>query len=490
LRDSRLSSPPQERLHQVFDMVDLSSLSISSVAPIFSVAAAGSVMVRAAGAGVPLAIAFIAVPFIICSWIFRSLNQHFPHAGASYHWSRRILGYDYSNFQAWIIIMAYFWSIPPILIPAAQFTLAIGGIYAPSNVLIIFTALFWAVIAMGVLLLGAKMTAHVTQIFLAIEVVSVMAMAILGYSLWGHIALGAATFSFRHVRWSGVIVCMVVAATIVDGWEIDSYAAEESHKPRITPGWGGVIGAITVALYYLTIWPILLHEVPLPRLQGSSDVLTTWSAMVAPQFTPWFRIAILASTAGSLWLTSYILSRALFAMSRDGVMPRWVGRLNRRRVPIWAVIVPIGLAMGIVLAQLMFPSLNTLFALVLSAAGFFLVAEFLLDGINMLVFLSRHHATLRHDLKPHHHTVLLFGSVFVVLSLGILEGLFFLFGPKYIGSDIDWVALAMLGVGFIYVLWIKGTQRQQRIMAVFDGDKNELLNVAPTRLGYRTPERG
>jgi amino acid transporter len=226
-------------LHRFFQLFDLGTLSVSSVAPIFSVAAAGSAMAQAAGAAVPLAIVLIAIPFILCSWIFLSLNQHFPNAGASYHWSRRIIGIDFSNFQAWIIILAYFWSIPPILIPAAQFTYGALGIPHPGNVLQILGAIFWAVFALIVLLFGARMTARVTQIFLVIEVLSVVFMAVVGYAHWGPAAVGAADFSFNHLNWGGIVVCMVVAATIVDGWEIDSYASEEAKKPRITPGWGG-----------------------------------------------------------------------------------------------------------------------------------------------------------------------------------------------------------------------------------------------------------
>ncbi len=458
---------PHARLHQVFELVDLSSLSISSVAPIFSVAAAGAAMVQTAGAAVPLATVLIAVPFIICSWIFLSLNQHYPSAGASYHWSRQIFGISYSNFQAWIVIMAYFWSIPPILIPAAQFSLAALGIVHPGASLQILFALLWALFAGGVLLGGAKMTARITQVFLVVEIVSVVAMGLLGYLLWGKRAPGAPGMSFTHIHWAGVIVCMVIASTIVDGWEIDSYAAEEAQKPRLTPGWGGIIGAAAVVLYYLIIWPILLHEVPLGALTRSSDVLTTWSLRVAPAFLPWLRIAVIASTAGSLWLTTFILSRALFAMARDGVMPRWLGQLSARHVPRWAITFPIAAAMAVIMLQMLLPSVEALFALVLSAAGFFLVAEFFLDGLNMMVFLVRHHHILRHEFKAHHHVLLFLGAAFVTVSLGSLEVMFFIVGPRYIGAGIDWVTGGMVLLGGAYVLWLRLSRRTQRTVAVF-----------------------
>ncbi|EGQ61730.1 amino acid permease family protein [Acidithiobacillus sp. GGI-221] len=438
-----------------FQLFDLGTLSVSSVAPIFSVAAAGSVMAQAAGAAVPLAIVLIAIPFILCSWIFLSLNQHFPNAGASYHWSRRIIGIDFSNFQAWIIILAYFWSIPPILIPAAQFTYRALGIPHPGNLLQILGAMFWAVFALIVLLFGARMTARVTQIFLVIEVLSVAFMAVIGYAHWGPAAVGAADFSFSHLNWGGVIVCMVVAATIVDGWEIDSYASEEAKKPRITPGWGGIIGAVSVVAYYLLIWPLLLHQLPLDRLSTTSDTLSLWAGTVAPGLLPYFRIAIICSTAGSLWLTTFILSRALYAMGRDGVMPNWVAGLNRFGVPHWPVVLPMGLSMIVVALQMFFPSTRDLFNLVLSAAGFFLVGEFLLDGINMLVFLIRKHDAVHRQVKAHHHLGLFVAAVCVVTSLTAVEVLFLICGPKYVAAGVDQTVLTLLALGVVYVLWLK-----------------------------------
>ncbi|MGK9452883.1 APC family permease [Acidithiobacillus caldus] len=460
-----------QELRQVLHFSDLSSLSISSVAPIFSVAAAGPAMAQSAGVDVPIAIVLIAIPFMLCSWIFLSLNQHFPNAGGSYHWSRRILGQSYSNFQAWIVLMAYFWSIPPILLPAAQFTLSALGIAATSlNSLLL--AGFWAIFAAWVLLKGATITARVTQIFLAIEVLSVVFMAVIGYSHWGPAVAGAGRFSFSHIHWAGVVVCMVVAATVVDGWEIDTYAAEESHKPRLTPGWGGVVGACSVVAYYLLIWPLLLHQVSLHSLQQSTDSLTLWSAHVAPAFVPWMRIAVISSTAGSLWLTTFILSRALFAMGRDRTMPRFFMQLNETRAPHWAIVVPIFLAISVVSLQLFFPSTRSLFNLVLSAAGFFLVTEFLLDGLNMVYFLSLgcHRWQPHEDGKwsPHRHWALFLASIVVVLSLSAVELLFLYYGPLDIAPGIDTTVLVLLVAGVCYVSYLRWRRHTHQGTFIFE----------------------
>ena len=59
-------------------------------------------------------------------------------------------------------------------------------------------------------------------------------------------------------------------------------------------------------------------------------------------------IPILLSTAGGLWLTSYILTRALFAMGRERLIPAGFGRLNRHRVPHVAIVVTLASALLVV----------------------------------------------------------------------------------------------------------------------------------------------
>src|SRR5579875_2090374 len=117
--------PETDRLRQILRMRDLVPLSVSSVGPIFSVVATGGEIEAYAGWWTLPAIALLALPFIISSFIFRMLNRVFPHAGASYHWSTRIINRTTGRYQAWILILAYFFSIPPIAIPASAYTLAL-----------------------------------------------------------------------------------------------------------------------------------------------------------------------------------------------------------------------------------------------------------------------------------------------------------------------------------------------------------------------------
>jgi len=454
------------QLAQSFHLRDLVPLSVSSVGPMFSVAATGGVMAAEAGWWTLPAIAVLAVPFVISSFVFRLLNRHFPHAGASYHWSARIIGRSVSRYQAWILILAYFFSIPPIAIPASSYTLALiaPGYHAPAVVEMGVT-LFWIGFAAVPLLLGGRPTARITQVFFGLEMVSLSAFGVIGVLSWHRLSV---PIHFGAPPIGGILIVAVVAATILDGWEIDSYAAEESRRPRSHPGISGIVGAIGALAFYAILYPLMLGETPLRLLAGSTDPLAVWSHRLVPG-EPWaMLIPILGSAAGGLWLTSFILTRALYAMGRERLVPASFGRLNRHRVPHVAIVTSLGLAALVCALQLFVSSLGSFFNLVLSAAGFFLLAEFFLDSVTAAVFLSVGHRRLPDaGLQPHRHTALLVGSLFSTAVMGTLLVTFFVYGPKAIGGGIDEVIGALLGLGFAFAWW---TRRRTLAPVVFAGN--------------------
>lgn len=460
---------PPRKMRQVLSLFDLFPLSISSIGPVFSVAATGGVMAADAGWWALPAIAILAIPFIIASFVFRLLNRHFPNSGASYHWSSRVMGRRVSQYQAWILIMAYFFSIPPIAIPAATYTLAlVAPHYHPSNLVTILVTIFWVGFAAIPLLLGSKPTAQITKAFFALEMVSLIGFGVLGISRLHSTYVG---IHFGALPVGGMLVVAVVAATILDGWEINSYAAEESEHPRQDPGVSGIVGAFLALVFYAILYPLIFSETPMKMLasHSDSDPLTLWAERVLPSAHWVILVPILASTAGGLWLTTYILTRALYSMGREQLIPQAFGKLSKRHVPHVATVSVLGLTLVVVAVQLFVSSLGSFFDLVLSAAGFFLLAEFFLDLLTAVVFLTIGHRKLPDvQFQPHQHRWLLIGAMFSGSMMGALLVAFFIYGPKAIGAGIDQTLVALLLAGVIFVLI---TLRRVKSSYIFDAGK-------------------
>lgn len=100
-------------------------------------------------------------------------------------------------------------------------------------------------------------------------------------------------------------------------------------------------------------------------------------------------------------------------------------------------------------------------------AGFFLLAEFFLDSITAVVFLTTGHRRLPDvALQPHSHPGLLVGAIFSSAVMGALLIGFFVYGPKAIGGGIDEVIGAILGIGVAFAWW---TRRRAAPPVVFAG---------------------
>jgi len=445
-KEGRLEESSAHGLRSVLGLVDLAAMSTSSVGPAFSVAAAIGVMAGFAGYQAIAAILILGIPFLFSAAVFRLLNRHMPHAGASFHWTSQVLGAKVGRLQAWVLILAYFASIPPIVIPAGSYTLAlVNPALATSPLWTAVVGIGWAIFASIPLLSGIGPTAKLTKTFLVIEVAVLVLFAAIGA---GHLGqahpLELTWFLPSLAHWRGLLLAIVVAATILDGWEIDSYASEESKSPRRDPGTGGIIGLLGAMTVYLVLLPLIFSEIPLHQIAGSTDPLAAWAGAILPGgASTLVLIPVIASTAGSLWLTTYILSRALYAMGREGVIhPRWA-RLNRSRVPLNAVVI-LGGVSGVVAFQIAVPSAAQFFEVLLSAAGFFLIAEFFLDSLTATVFVWKPHVIGALEMKvPHIHWGYRIASPIALAMFGAVLLAYLWLAPQVIAWWADWAILVL-----------------------------------------------
>ncbi|BCU68810.1 APC family permease [Stygiolobus caldivivus] len=416
---------------EVLHINDLIPLSTSSVAPTFSIAAAYGSMVSIMGPHAIMAVVLSFPFFLFASIIFRQLNRKAPHAGASYHWGMKFMGKKYAAFQFWIVTLAYFLSLPPIIIPAGEYTLDMLyrlGLITRSTELSVFwdsiVGILWAIVAAIPLILGAKPTARFTEAFLIVE------LTILG----SFIGIGLISLNSHEVNnfsWDwffdpkyfsspnsflALAATMVIVATILDGWEIDSYASEESKKPHKWPGLSGIVGLLSVFLIYMITMPIMTIETPIPALSSSVDPLARWASYVIPQYVWLMDIAVITSTASSLWLTAYILSRAWYAGARDGILPEFFGWTHSRtNSPVLNVLVLTALEVLVQVLELAFPSVSSFFGIVLTGAGAFLLAEFGMDAITATVVWWRSRAV-----KPVDWTVRIISPLTAIVMVGIV----------------------------------------------------------------------
>ena len=133
-----------------------------------------------------------------------------------------------------------------------------------------------------------------------------------------------------------------------------------------------------VFLYQL----LITIETPISALSSAVNPLARWASYMIPQYVWLIDIAVIASTASSLWLTAFILTRAWYSAGREGLLPKAFGWVSERFKSPWFAIVIATIAEIVVqLLELTSPLVQSFFGLVLTATGAFLLAEFGIDSI-------------------------------------------------------------------------------------------------------------
>jgi L-asparagine transporter-like permease len=128
--------------------------------------------------------------------------------------------------------------------------------------------------------------------------------------------------------------------------------------------------------------------------------------------------------------------------------------------------------------QFCWQPVHAMFAVVLSAAGFFLVLEFFLDSISAAVFLTRIHRQQDHGSK-HQHRYLQVIAYLTSLWFIAMVVVFLIYAPQAMGRGVDVVIAMMVVAGLGFVGW--GLKNPRRRYHIFDPELRTVTENADDR---------
>ncbi len=179
--------------------------------------------------------------------------------------------------------------------------------------------------------IGVKHGSALQTLFTLGKVVAILAMIVLGFALGPRSPVDAAPAdSFAaSINFREFALALVAGLFAFGGWHMVTYNAEETIDPRRTIPRALMLGTLTVAGCYMALNAAYLHVLPLATVAASTRV----AADAADAVLGFGGGAIMSglvifSTFGAL--SGIILSgpRVYFAMSRDGLLFRWLGEIH------------------------------------------------------------------------------------------------------------------------------------------------------------------
>ena len=438
---------PANRLPKVLRFFDVSVLASASMGPAYSLASTMGPVVAAAGAFAPAALGALSAVMLCIAVSFSMLSRVAPNAGSSYSWIRMEFGVWIGAYGAWLLILSNFFATMAIAVPAGSYTLElVAPQLAQEPHWVAGIGAVWIVASTILLYVGLRPTAMVTFVALAFEMLVLCAAAVASYVVHPAASLDVARSTPSHgmipLTFAGFATAMTLGIWMSDGWEVSASTGEEIKDDSTASGRGGIVGLVITTVVLVFCMMAFLHlGSPKAFADNAADSLEFVSRLLGGgAWRPLIITAVMVSTITTLWTTILYLSRSLYAMGRDRVLPRALGTLDRRNEPLWALGVVAVLTAICNLVTGFSPSANDQLNTVVTASSVFLGLLFVLSAL----------ATVRRFFNDRQALVagVIVPAVGALALLGILVAT-----VHYEDAKTQWYAWGGVGLGILFALW-------------------------------------
>jgi len=451
-----------ERLHRgALGLVDISASTMANIGPAYSFYFGFAGIVLAAGLGSPLVIIVAIVAIALLGNTLSQFSRAHPSTGGFITFVGKTFGGTSAVTTALVAGAGYIIAISSVLVISGGFLSIVIDYYTNVNIpWIIFSAVFTAG-AMFMMFRGVAVSTKLAGFFFGFELLVLLIVAIAALIKHsGH--LSGVPFQPSHVLngFSGLGLAFPLAIYLFIGWENSAALAEETTNPR-----RNVPRAVFLSIALMAATYLLVSYATVSGFGYNVTALTSAGIpfiSVAHSIGPWLAfiayMAGLTSTLGVLIAAVNSQCRLIFNAGREGLLPRWIGKVDPvRRTPVNAIITFVAIAGAITLVWALGHwiggsgnSLNALnFFFESSTMGTILILFVYLAANVALPFYYRKYRPAEFSIIKH----------VVLPALGVVAiaiPIYYLFKPGQPDpyNWFPWVGLGLIVVSIVYSIWL------------------------------------
>ncbi len=363
-------------------------MGVAGSAPGYTIAVTTAVLLGVAGLLSPGALLIFAIPMLGIAVAYKMLNREHVHAGAAYRWTSLQFGRLAGYFSGWALLVASMVFMVAGSLPLATATLDfIDPALANDVVLSAGVATLWFLAVATVLVAGIEITSRVQVVMTSIELVI---LAVVAVAAFVHAARFGAVNPFSW-SWFGVnyspedfAASALVVVFFYWGWDVTSNLGEETREAHRNAGHGGLVSIFVTIGYYVAFVFAALFLFSLKDAQSfNANIIYNIAVASGLGRTGGLlaSIAVILSSVATLETTMLQFSRTLFAMGRDGAMPRTFGSVDpRTRTPVKAMLVLMGTGLLLLWGSSLLPTVSTIIGDSVRAVGILVAYYYGLAG--------------------------------------------------------------------------------------------------------------
>ena len=338
-----------ERLHRgALGLVDISASTMANIGPAYSFYFGFAGIVIMAGIGAPLVLIAAIIAIALLGNTLAQFSRAHPSTGGFITFVGKTFGGTSAVTTALMCGAGYIIAIASVLVISGGFLSMMIQFYLNVSIpWIIFSAAFTAG-AMVMMFRGVAVSTKLAGFFFGFELLVLLVVAVAALiKNGGH--LSAVPFDPSKIThgFSGLAAAFPLGIYLFIGWENSAALAEETNNPR-----RNVPRAVFMSVALMAATYLLVAYATVSGFHYSDTALTAAAIpfiSVAHSVAAWLAfiayIAGLTSTLGVLIAAVNSQCRLIFNAGREGLLPRWIGKVHPvRRTPVNAIITFVAVA--------------------------------------------------------------------------------------------------------------------------------------------------
>ncbi len=338
---------------RVLGVWQLTAIGVGAIIGVGIFVLAGQQAAVNAGPAVILSFIVAGIGSACAALAYAEFSGMIPVTGSAYTYGYAVLGELLAWIIGWDLLLEYALIVAVVAIGWSGYVQALlaqligthlpvwlQGAWDPADP---HSGKLFNVIAAGISLLVAWMLtvktewgARANTVIVAIKVIGVALVIVAGAfyvdpANWHpFIPAAVAANGVTHFGWSGVLAASSIVFFACFGYDTLTTAAEEARNPqRDLPRAVLLSLALSMALY-LAVSLVLTGMVPYPQLNSDAPVDAAFRALHLYWVRGIINVAAIAGITSVLFAFMLGAARIWFALSRDGLLPRWFARVHPR----------------------------------------------------------------------------------------------------------------------------------------------------------------
>jgi APA family basic amino acid/polyamine antiporter len=334
---------PEHGLKRAVGVLDLTALGIGAVIGTGIFVIIGEA-IGDAGPSIIISFALAGVTCLFSAFSYAELASSIPVSGSAYTYGYATLGELVAWIIGWDLILEYGVAVAAVAVGWGGYLQSLldslFSIHLPDSIAgppgdggtVNLPAVFLVLAVAALLMYGVRESARANTVMVIVKVGILIFFVVVGVG-----SINGDNFSpWSPHGFNGTVDAAALIFFAYIGFDAISTSGEEAENPsRDLPF--AIIGALLICtLLYIVVAVVTVGLAPADKLAGSDAPLADALKMGAG-VGDW--AADILSVGALIAITSVTLTvlygqtRIMFAMSRDGLVPHWVGTLSPRRTP-------------------------------------------------------------------------------------------------------------------------------------------------------------